>query len=422
MLKQLRLQLDLKKKRSELSEFTERQSNYKKRSKELEKALEEAQTDDDIKVVEDSLTEFEKEKDINLDSKISTLSEEISKIESDLKELNEKSAESENEIKTDTQKRSENKNMEYTTHQVREMVRNGEYYKRSEVKDFYEQIRNIRAVTGSELTVPEVTTLRIYDIIGDYCTLYPLVDKIQLKGKLRILIDVDTAPAEWLEDQTSLDDTDVGTIGYIDFDGYTLGKLVAVDNAILQDSIINLDSYIIKKIARALGLALDLGVLKGNGTKKPTGILTGMSSDNKVTVATEGLFEIMKNISLIDTGEDSVGEIVCVMKRSTYYDKFLKYTINVDSSGNIVGKLPNLSTPDLLGLRVVFNQNMDANQVLFGDFSKYTLVTREGINIARSEHAKFKENQTAFRGIGRFDGKVTNPKSFALVTIGEDVS
>lgn len=416
MLKQLRLQIDLKKKRSELVELQGKKAEYQKRSAELEKALEEAKTDDDIKIIEESLSELEKEKDANLNEKINTLSQEVSNIENELKELNKKDVEDEKQEKPEN--RSENKSMEYTTHQVREMVKNGEYYKRSEVKEFYEGVRNIRSVTGSELTVPEVTTLRIYDIIGDYCTLYPLVDKIQLKGKLRILIDVDTTPAEWLED-SSIAETDVGTIGYIDFDGYTLGKLVSVDNAILQDSIINLDNYIIKKIARALGLALDLSILKGDGTKKPTGILTGMSSDNKVTVATEGLFEIMKNISLIDTGEDSVSEIVCVMKRSTYYDKFLKYTINVDSNGNIVGKLPNLSSPDLLGLRVEFNQNMDTNQVLFGDFSKYTLVTREGINIARSEHAKFKENQTAFRGIGRFDGKVTNPNAFALVTIGE---
>ena len=413
MLKQLRLQLDLKKKRSELAELTERQSSFQKRSAEIEKALDEAKTDDDIKTIEESLAEFEKEKDTDLDGKISALSEEISKIESDLKELAEKNEDSE------TEKRSEKTLMEYTTHQVKEMVKKGEYYKRSEVKECYEKVRKIRAVTGSELTVPEVTTLRIYDIIGDYCTLYPLVDKIQLKGKLRILIDVDTAPAEWIEDQNAINETDVGTIGYIDFDGYTLGKCGAVDNSILQDSIINLNNYMIKKIARALGLALDLAILKGNGVKKPTGILTGMSGDNKVTVATEGLFEIMKNISLIDSGEDSVSDIVCVMKRSTYYDKFLKYSINTTSSGDVVGKLPNLKNPDLLGLRVVYNQNIDANQVLFGDFSKYTLVTREGINIARSEHAKFKENQTAFRGIGRFDGKVTNTKAFALVTIGE---
>lgn len=416
MLKQLRLQIDLKKKRSELVELKGKKAEYQRRSAELEKALEEAKTDDDIKIVEEGLSELEKEKDINLNEKINTLNQEVSNIENELKELIKKDVEDEKQEKLEN--RSENKSMEYTTHQVREMVKNGEYYKRSEVKEFYEGIRNIRSVTGSELTVPEVVTLRIYDIIGDYCTLYPLVDKIQLKGKLRILIDVDTTPAEWLED-SSIAETDVGTIGYIDFDGYTLGKLVAVDNAILQDSIINLDDYIIKKIARALGLALDLAILKGDGTKKPTGILTGMSSDNKVTVVTEGLFEIMKNISLIDTGEDSVSEIVCVMKRSTYYDKFLKYTINVDNNGNIVGKLPNLVKPDLLGLRVEFNQNMDTNQVLFGDFSKYTLVTREGINIARSEHAKFKENQTAFRGIGRFDGKVTNKNAFALVTIGD---
>lgn len=417
MLKQLRLQLELKKKRSELDGLKSKNLEYKKRSENLKKALSEATTEDDIKVVEESLSELEKEKDTDLDSKIDNLSNEISQIENELKEIDEKTKKAESQAESQTEKRSDKTMKDLTIHQVREMLKSGEYYKRNDVKEFYEKFRNIRAVIGGELTIPEVVAIRIHDIIGDYCTLYPIVDHVQLKGKLRILLDTDTTPAEWLEDNTSFAESDVGTIGYIDFDGYTLGKIVAVDNSILQDSIINLDNYIIKKIARSLGLALDGGILTGDGNKKPLGIITGMNSANKIEANASNLADILKTISLVDTGIDNVGKITVVMKRQTWYDKILNFYTNVDSFGNMVSKLPNLEKPTLCGLDVVFNQNMEADKILFGDFSKYTLVTREGINIARSEHAKFKENQTVFRGIGRFDGKPTNKNAFALVTL-----
>ena len=175
----------------------------------------------------------------------------------------------------------------------------------------------------------------------------------------------------------------------------------------------------VKKIARALAKALDKAILKGEGAakKQPDGIITKLASDHKVTLTDPKLADVLKQIKLIDTGDDSVGEIVAVMKRSTYYDRFLDYTINVDSAGNVVGKLPNLNNLNLCGLRVVFNQYMDADNVLFGEFSQYTLVEREDIAIDNSVHVKFAEDQTAFRGKGRFDGKPIKPEAFVLVTI-----
>ena len=83
--------------------------------------------------------------------------------------------------------------------QVRELLKTGEYYQRSDVKEFYDKFKNLRAVTGGELTIPEVIVNRIMDMLGDYSTLYPIVDKIQVKGTARILIDTDTTPASWVE-------------------------------------------------------------------------------------------------------------------------------------------------------------------------------------------------------------------------------
>lgn len=423
-LKQLKLGVELKQRKNQLAELMAKQSDFKSRAEQLSKSLEEAETEEDMKTVQTAIDELEKEEtEADVEKGIADVNAEITRIESELADLDERMNGNQQTENKHAERGAKKMDMTVNRFHTRKLIESGEYYERKEVKEFYENLKNIkqRAISGEGLTIPQIIVNRIFDIMGDYCTIYPLVDQIRVSGTARILLDTDTTPATWIEQTGTIPNGDVGTITNVDFDGFKVGKLVFVDNAILQDSIINVDDYVTKKIARALALALDLAILKGKGStaKEPVGIIPSLKTDHKVDVSSGKLVDIVKNISLIDTGADSVGEIVAVMKRSTYYNRFLEYTINVDSNGNVVGKLPNLSQPDLLGLRVVFNNNMDDNAVLFGDFSKYTIVERETINIASSEHVKFAEDQTAFRGKGRFDGKPVNKDAFVLVTISD---
>ena len=415
MLKQLKLAKSIELKREELKKVEAKAEALVKRNDDLKQALEEAKTEEDIKTVEVEIDKIEAE-NVEIENEKKTIEAEIEELEVELEDVKERSAKTNQDKKTRAKGEIEPMNRL----QVRELLRTGEYYKRSEVIEFYEKFKNLRAVTGGELTIPEVIVNRIMDILGDYSTLYPLVDKIQVKGTARILIDTDTTPATWVEQNASLPTGDVGTLAYLDFDGFKVGKVTFVDNYLLQDSVINLDEYVSKKIARAISLALDIAILNGTGAvgKQPTGIIPSIPVGNQVTVA-EGapIAEFVKPIGLIDTGLDSVGEIRAVMKRSTYYNYFLEMSINVNADGEVVGKLPNLARPDILGIPVTFNNAMANDEVLYGDFDQYTLVERENIAIDNSEHVRFVEDQMAFRGKGRFDGKPTKPEAFALVTI-----
>lgn len=421
-LKQLMLRKKIEQRKATLNELLAQEESLKQRSEQAEAALEEAGDDEQLAAVEEEANAIEAEQK-QLNEKKTALEGEIAELEGELEQLNSKVPSNQTRSK---QTKQNQRGADMNRLQVRELLKSGEYYQRSEVVEFYEQFKNLRAVTGGELTIPEIVVNRIMDIMGDFTTLYPLVDKIQVKGTTRILIDSDTAAATWIEQSGALPAGDVGTITNVDFDGFKVGKVTFVDNYLLQDSIINLDAYVTKKIARAIAKALDLAIIKGTGAanKQPTGIIPSIPVANqKSVVADENLLKnLVKNIGLIDTGEDSVGEIVAVMKRSTYYNRLVEYSIQVDSSGNVVGKLPNLKNPDLVGLRVVFNNNMDEDKVLFGDFSQYTLVERENITIDSSTHVKFSEDQTAFRGKGRFDGKPVKPEAFAIVTITDPVA
>lgn len=416
-LKQIMLSKKIEQRKAALAELKEQEEKLQTRAEELEQAIEEAESDEEISVVEENINKLEQEKE-ELEQKKKQLEGEIADLEDELEQLNSREPKSHKRVQKDQG------GIYMSREQVREMIKNGEYYKLDEVKEFYEKFKRLRAVSGGELTIPEIVVNRIMDIMGDYTTLYPLVDKIQVSGTTRILVDTDTTPASWIEQAGTIPTGDVGTIAQVDLDGFKVGKVTFVDNYLLQDSIINLDAYVTNKIARSIAMALDAAIVNGGGAAsyQPTGIIPSLPSENQVEVtADENLIKNLgKQVGLIDTGEDAVGEIVAVMHRKTYYNRLFEYSVQVDSSGNVVGKLPNLSQPDLVGLRVVFNNNLEEDQVLFGDFSKYTLVEREDITIDRSEHVRFTEDQMAFRGKGRFDGKPVKPEAFALVTIVDD--
>jgi HK97 family phage major capsid protein len=416
MLKQLKIQKALELKRQKLKEIETKAADILKRSEDTQAALNEAASEEDLTLLETEITNLEKEQTDN-EAEKKTVEDEIAALEADLQEVTERAKQTQTQTRD---KGAKDPMKEINRLQVRELLKNGEYYKRSDVIEFYDKFKNLRAVTGGELAIPEVIVNRIMAILGDYSTLYPLVDKITVKGTARILIDTDTTPAQWIEQNAALPVGDVGTLAYIDFDGFKVGKITFVDNYLLQDSVINLDEYVSRKIARAISLALDIAILNGTGAagKQPTGIIPTIPAGNRFTVAADAdIIEMVRPIGAIDTGLDSVGEITAVMKRSTYYNNFLEYSINVNADGEVVGRLPNLTRPDILGIPVVFNNSMVEGEVLYGDFQQYTLVERENISIDNSEHVRFVEDQMAFRGKGRFDGKPTKAEAFALVTI-----
>lgn len=417
MLKQLKLTSELKSLRNELDGITVLQNGFNERKSQLEKSLTEATTDEDISFVRSAVDALEKEvTESNVAEREKKITEEINRIETELEEIKERddATSDKNNIEVPDEAPAEERGKKMATRQQPQS-----YYERSDVKEFYESFKNLRKITGEGLTVPQVVVNRITDIIGDYCTLYPLVDKIKANGTTRILIDTDTTPATWIEQNGEIAVGDIGTIADISFDGYKIGKATFVDNSMLQDSIINLDDYVTKKLARAIALGLDNAILNGEGAakKQPEGIITKLPSDRKLTVDASKLINIVKPIGMIDTGKDAVGEIVSVMKRSTYYNRVLEYTIQTTSNGDVVGKLPNIAQPNLLGIRVVYNEKMADDAILYGDFSKYTMIDRENITITNSEHFKFLSDQTAFLGKGRFDGKPTKINAFVLVTL-----
>ena len=421
MLKQIKLRNTLMKKQNRLNELLEKQSGFKQREEELTKALDEATTEEDTKEIDEQLTVLEndiKAVSEDFDGEITALRTEIENIRTEIETINRHVDTKEN--KTEHKTDNGGNTMEISRQEVRELVKTGAYYRNKEVIDFYSHLKQLRNVSGESLTIPQIVVNRIMDIVGDYSTIYPLVDKINCNGTARILIDTDTEPATWTEQNGTVAQGNVGTVTYVDFDGFKIGKATVIDSNILKDSIINIDAYVIKKLSRAIAMGLDKAILKGTGAtyKQPVGIITALPNENQITLTDPtNVISLAKPLSLIDTGEDAPGEIVAVMHRSTYYDRVLDI-LALNLNGGMVGAIPAFTNnPNINGLKVVFNNFMDKDKILYGDFSKYTLVEREAMTVESDSSVKFFEDQIAYKGRGRFDGKPTKVSAFVLTTL-----
>ncbi|MDE6708512.1 MAG: phage major capsid protein, partial [Oscillospiraceae bacterium] len=63
--------------------------------------------------------------------------------------------------------------------------------------------------------------------------------------------------------------------------------------------------------------------------------------------------------------------------------------------------------------------NFIPDDVIIGGYGDlYLLAERAGVKLSQSEHARFIEDQTVFKGTARYDGTPVIPEAFMAISIG----
>lgn len=419
-LKQLMLRKKITSKQAILEEVRTALTGFQTREAELEQAIEEASTEEEEKAVEESVEELEKELDEKKaeekKAEEKKLQEEIADLESELKKVEEDAPTPANEDKGEERKMPK----ELQNRSKDGLLTIRESINIPEVRSFYEGIQSAakekRALSGQEQIIPEVVMARIESKIGDYSVLYNEVDVIPLSGKGRIVIDGAIPEAVWIEmDEAISELTDA--FEKVELDGYSLAGYIPVPNSTLEDAIINLAAFVEDRLAKAIAKSLDKAILKGTGStnKQPDGVIPKVPVANKVT--SDGtLGDVVTKLGLVDT-DGTEGEVIAVMSRVTYYKRIMPQLIATTDDGKTV--VPNAAQAMIPGLRVKLSAHMDADKIVLGAFKSYKLSERAAIRIETSRDVKFIEDQTVFKGVGRWDGKPSKPAAFAEITIEE---
>ena len=440
-LKMLMLRSKLEKAKKELADLRAKDGDFATREAELEQAIDEL-TDEvsetERQELERQVDDFQKEKDGHEESK-SNLENEIKNIEDDMAEEEKRSANSLEKPKNNISERGVEPMKTRTKFFGMNIQERDAFFAREDVKDFLQRTRNLatqtRAVSGAELLIPVAVLDLIKENILKFSKLYKHVNVKNVSGKAR-QGGMGTIPeGVWTEMCASLNELDL-SFSSVEVDGYMVGGYISICNAVLEDSDIALATEIISALGQAIGIALDKAILYGTGTKMPMGIVTRLAQTTKpsdypangrawanistknilkISAKTDAaLFKELVTATANAKGTYSTGGKFWAMNETTHA-KLIANALSINAAGAITSGV-NGTMPVIGGDIEVLNFVPD-NVIIGGYGDLYLLAERAGTTIAQSEHAKFLQDQTVFKGTARYDGLPVIAEGFVAIDI-----
>jgi len=439
MLKQLRLKKQLEMERTKLEELNVRKAETLLKTQNLERSIEEAKTDDDLTLFAEEETEINTTTAAQ-EVEAETLSEKIRTIEAELSELAKLPAPTpEKTVERHEATNSMNKRTQFFAGFQRNEV--DEMMKREDTTKFVSELRSMftekRAVTGSDLNIPNVFLDLLRDNLDKYSKLITKVNKKSVRGTARQNIVGSIPEAVWTEMVGALNALAIG-FNQIEVDGYKVGGFVSFPNSIAKDSDVNLVSEVMVAIGQAIGLALDKAILYGTGAKMPVGIMkrlaeiaapaywgsnekawtdlhtTHLSFSVDTNKGAAFYEDLVAKLSVISS-KYATGDTFWAMARTTFSKLQIK-ALSMSAAGAIVTgqdmKMP------IVGGDIVILDFIPDGVIIGGYGSVYLLVEREGAVFAASTEAQFIEDNTVVKGIARYDGRPVFGEAFVAVAIG----
>ena len=435
----LRKKLDSSKKA--LEELRAKDASFVTREVELEAAINEMTeetTEEDRKIVEESIDSFNSEKEDHEKEK-NDLEEEIKRIENEIEEEERKQAQY---IKKPEERKEIIPTMENRTKFFGMSIQERDaFFAREDIKTFLSEVRTCmkekRALTNVGLTIPDVTLPMIRQIVEEYSKLVKHVTLRPVAGTSRQNVMGEIPEAYWDEMCAAIKELDL-TFYNTEMDGYKVSGYFAVCNAVLEDSDINLATELLEAIGKAIGKALDKAIVYGKGVKMPMGIVPALLkttapdgypttgrpwanlTESHIITGTQSsgtkLFQEIIAKSGIIENEYSTKSLVWIMNRKTHM-KIMAESMGANQNAAIVAGMGD--TMPVVGGKIEELKFIPDDTVIFGYFDAYVLAERAGTKLGQSEHVKFIEDNTVFKGTARYDGKPVIREAFAVMGIGK---
>ena len=441
-LKVLRLRKKLNDAQKALETLREKDAEFEQREAELEKSIEEAQNAEDSELVDGEIEKFENEKAEHAAEK--------EKLEAEVRELEESLAAEEAAQETNApaaepveEKREEIKTMSMNRRSAmfghNEQERSA-FFEREDVKAYLGEVRTAmkekRALTNVGLTIPEVFLGILRENLMNYSKLYKHVNVKPLSGDGRMVIEGTIPEAVWTECCANLNELDL-VFNDVEVGCNKVAGFFAICNAVLEDSDVDLAAELVTALGQSIGLALDKAILYGTGNHMPLGIVTRLAqtsepasypatartwvdlhTSNIKTIANSvtgiALFQAFMINSAAAKGKYSRGEKVWAMNELTY-NWMMAQSMSIDASGAIVAGV-NGRMPVVGGIIEVLD--FVPNYVIVGGYMDlYLLAERGGQKFAQSEHVRFLNDQTVFKGTARYDGQPAIAEGFVAIGV-----
>ena len=356
--------------------------------------------------------------------------EEIDKLEEKSNEYIEELERREAENKELEKREAQRKNILDIVNKNGTEIRKGEMEKMAEIRTFAldtPEYRNayLKKLQGKDLDAEEraamtasaaIPTETMNMIVGklDVVPLIAAVDVMNIPGNVSFPTEGTVNNAAWVAMGTASTDS-ADALSSISLAAYKLIKTVTITADIKAMAVPAFESWLTDRLANKIQFAVDAAILVGTGTNQATGILTkqtGMATGT-FTKAAMSYKDLMKIIAALPT--EYTANASFVMPRALFYGEVLGMT---DTTGNrvVVADAQAAGKFNVLGYPVIVDDNCTADNVIFGDLKEYKFNFAQAIEVTADDSTEFRTGNRVYRAMCLADGKVANPKAFAVYT------
>ena len=265
-----------------------------------------------------------------------------------------------------------------------------------------------RAAVSASAAVPTQTLNQVFRYLEE-SPILSRIDMTYIPGNVVLPVESAVAAAAWVAMGTAA--TDSGdAITSVSLGAHKLIKTLEITADIEAMAIDAFEAWIVAKLGEKIEAALDAAVFTGTGVNQPTGILTTISTVTGTFTKDKATYaDLVKIIASLPSGPAK--NAVFAMPRTLFFTDVIGIE---DKNGQPVvhADVESPAKYNILGYHVILDDNITANNILFGDFKAYKMNIAKAPVISSDDSVAFRTGSRVYRAMALADGKLSMASAF----------
>lgn len=269
-------------------------------------------------------------------------------------------------------------------------------------------------LSSSAAVVPTTTLNEVVKQARGVNGLFHEVRLFAVPNNLSVPVGTPGDAASWHTEGAPVERKDVTTAS-VAFTGRELIKILSMSAAVKRMDISAFERYITDELKSCIADAIGAAIVSGTGSGQPTGILSGVTWNNKNRIQTAALTadSLLAAAALLPAGYAAGAKFA--MSTATLFGAV--YPLK-DGDGRFFFTDPESGgVRRLFGFETVLDDNIPAGTILFGNFRYYGVNIPQGVAIEVSRESGFASGLIDYRALCIADGKPIVPGAFVKVEV-----
>ena len=244
--------------------------------------------------------------------------------------------------------------------------------------------------------------------------LYNEIRLFSVPNNLSVPVGTPTDAAAWHTEGAAVERKNVTTAA-VTFTGRELIKILSMSAAVKRMDTAAFERYLTDELKSCIADAIGAAIVSGTGNGQPTGILSGITWNNKNRIQTAELTadNLLAAVALLPAGY--AGGAKFAMSTATLFGSV--YPLKDGENRYFFTDPERGGVRRLFGFEIVLDDNIPAGTILFGNFRYYGVNIPQGVAIEVSRESGFTSGLIDYRALCIADGKPIVPGAFVKVEV-----